>query len=182
MASCVPGVPEFRADVDLGNGGDEVTRQLIQTGVGTTRVPVGISPALGQVCAQCLSLIQVTKPIPSACHQHPCLSAFLAAAPSSGQTWGASGLFGDWPQEAGGEGEREGVVRRPVRMPKVAGPACARAQPGPWAPPWAVSEQSTWGHTEWRGASGTSVPAPLPACRVHEEACSHGQGSCHVLH
>lgn len=173
MASCVPGVPDFRADVDLGNSGDEVTRRLIQMEVGTTRVPVGISPALGQV----------TNPHPIRLPPTSLsLSAFLAAAPSSGQTWSASGLFGDWSQEAGGEGEREGVVRRPVRIPEGAGTTCACAQPGPWAPPWAMSEPSTWGHAEWRGASRTSAPAPLPACRVHEEACSRGQGSRHVLH
>ena len=48
----------------------------------------------------------------------------------------------------------------------------------PWSPPRAVSGPSTRGHVEWRGASGTSAPAPLPACRVQEEAC-RGQGSCH---
>lgn len=171
------GVPDFRADVDLGNGGDEVTRRLIQT------VSVGISPALGQVCAQCLSLGQVTNPHPVRLPPTSLSLSALLEAPSSGQTWSASGLFGDWCQEAGGEGERERVVRRPVRRPEGAGPPCARgAQPGPWAPPWTVSEPSTWGHVEWRGASGTSAPAPLPGCRVHEEACSRGEGSRHVLH
>lgn len=48
----------------------------------------------------------------------------------------------------------------------------------PWSPPRAVSGPSTRGHVEWRGASGTSAPAPLPACQVHEEAC-RGQGSRH---
>ena len=165
----------MRADMDLGNGGDKVTRWLIQTGVGTTRVSVGISPALGQVCAQCLSFGQVTNPHPVRLPPTSLsLSALLEAAPSSGQTWCASGLFGDWCQEAGGEGERERVVRRPVRMTEGAGPAYARgAQPGPWAPPWAVSEPSTWGHAEWgvlpgpqrrhpsRPAGCTRKPAPV---------------------
>ena len=48
----------------------------------------------------------------------------------------------------------------------------------PWSPPRAVSGPPPRGHMEWRGASGTSPPAPLPACRVQEEA-RRGQGSCH---
>ena len=122
MASCVPEVPDFRADVDLGNSGEEVTRWLIQMEVGTTGVPAGISPALGQVCAQCLSLGQVTNPHPVRLPPTSLsLSAFLEAASRWGRTCSASGLFGVWSQEAGGEGEREGVVRRPVRVPEGAG-------------------------------------------------------------
>lgn len=174
-------MPDFRADVDLGNGGEEVTGWLIQTEVGTTRVPAGISPALGQVCAQCLSLGQVTNPHPVRLPPTSLsLSAFLEAASHWGRTCSASGLFGVWSQEAGGEAEREGGGEeasedaRRGRSPRVH----MALSWDPWCPPWAVSGPSTRGHVEWRGASGTSAPAALPACRVHAEAC-RGQGSRH---
>ena len=182
MASCVPEVPDFRADVDLGNSGEEVTRWLIQTEVGTTGVPAGISPALGQVCAQCLSLGQVTNPHPVRLPPTSLsLSAFLEAASRWGRTCSASGLFGVWSQEAGGEGEREGVVRRPVRVPEGAGHRMctwpSAGTRGLLRGP-CLGHPPPRGHMEWRGASRTSAPAPLPACRVQEEA-RRGQGSCH---
>lgn len=81
-------------------------------------------------------------------------------------------MFGDW-WEAEWRRGKERRSEEAVRCPEGQSQRYVAKQPGPWAPPWAVSEPSTLGRG-WRVLPGTSAQLAgflgARSCSVVKEA------------